>query len=248
MSSTDPITTPVDIACVIHSEGYDWIYVEKLYSMLERHCKRPFWLHVYTEPIRPVASPLVKHNLVEWAGVAGPRRSWWYKMQLFNPANHQGPLLYFDLDVIITRPIDWIWQLDLAHFWAAKDFRRIFRPNRQELNSSVMYWDTRQYSWVWEEFKKNNLMQIIRNFSGDQDFLNSVLPPDKLAFFDVAKVQSFRWEIKDGGLDPRKRTYRAPNSGAKLGSETSVIVFHGRPKPHEVQDFLINRLWNAELE
>lgn len=240
------IQDPIDIACVIHSQGYDWLYVEKLYGQLIRYCHRPFRLHVYTESSRTVPDTMIKHNLVEWAGVSGPRRSWWYKMQLFNPINHQGPLLYLDLDVIITKPLDWIWQLDLTKFWAAQDFRRIFRPNRCEINSSVMYWDTRSYTWIWEEFQKNDLMQVIRKHSGDQDFLNSVFPPDRLCFFDIAKVQSYRWEIKDGGLEPRKRVYRAPNAGPKLGADTAIIVFHGRPKPHEIPDSLINRLWNAQ--
>jgi len=54
---------------------------------------------------------MIKHVLTEWPGVAGPKRSWWYKMQLFNNEHHQGDLLYFDLDTVIVRDISWIARL-----------------------------------------------------------------------------------------------------------------------------------------
>ena len=84
---------PIDCACVIHGSGYDWIYVDRLYSMLSRHISRGIRLHVYTEPGRPVPPHMIRHDLQEWAGVSGRKQSWWYKMQLFNPAHHQGQLL-----------------------------------------------------------------------------------------------------------------------------------------------------------
>ncbi len=97
---SDP-TGPVDCACVIHGSGYDWIYVDRLYSMLSRHISRGIRLHVYTEPGRPVPPHMIRHNLQEWPGVSGRKQSWWYKMQLFNPAHHQGQLLYM-LDLLIA--------------------------------------------------------------------------------------------------------------------------------------------------
>jgi hypothetical protein len=50
---------------------------------------------------------MVKHILDDW-GISGPKRSWWYKMQLFNPAHFAGNLLYFDLDVVIANQLNWI--------------------------------------------------------------------------------------------------------------------------------------------
>lgn len=73
-------TGPVDCACVIHGKLYDWVYVDKLYAMLTRHFTRPVVLHVFTESDRPVPEPYVKHSLINWPGIGGPRKSWWYKM------------------------------------------------------------------------------------------------------------------------------------------------------------------------
>ena len=101
-------TSPVDCACVIHGTGYDWIYVERLYNMLSRNLPNGIRFHVYTEHDRLVPAHMIKHVLTDWPEISGPKRSWWYKLQLFNSAHHQGNLLYFDLDTVILRDISWI--------------------------------------------------------------------------------------------------------------------------------------------
>ena len=106
----------IDCACVIHGSGYDWQYVERLYNMLCRNFTPKVRMHVYTEHDRSVPPHMVKHILEDW-GIAGPKRSWWYKMQLFNPALFSGNLLYLDLDVVIANNLDWIRDLSLDYFW-----------------------------------------------------------------------------------------------------------------------------------
>ena len=132
-------TGPVDCACVIHGNGYNWVYVEKLHSMLSRHLSRGVRLHVYTEANRSVPPYMVRHNLVEWTGISGRKRSWWYKMQMFNPVHYQGQMLYFDLDTVIVDNIDWILELSPFYFWTIRDFRVLWKPDVQNMNSSVMY-------------------------------------------------------------------------------------------------------------
>jgi lipopolysaccharide biosynthesis glycosyltransferase len=141
---------PVDCACVIHSDGYSWEYVERLYNMLTRNLSRPINFHVYTEPERTVPDHMIKHELTEWPGVAGPKKSWWYKMQLFNSQLFSGQLLYLDLDVVITGNLDWIIRLPTRNFHAIHDFRRLWKPTSRTINSSVMYFNTNTYRYVWE--------------------------------------------------------------------------------------------------
>ena len=132
--ATSNSTSPIDCACVIHGSLYDWKYVDKLYNMLTRHLTRTVRLHVYTEAGRSVPSPYIKHELIDWK-ISGPKQSWWYKVQLFNSEHHRGSLLYLDLDTVITKNIDWIWQLKTRHFWAVKDFKYLWRPAFQSINS-----------------------------------------------------------------------------------------------------------------
>ena len=238
------VTTPetLDCACVIHGTAYDWIYVQRLYNMLSRHLTPAIRLHVYTETDRPVPAPMVKHALEDW-GFSGPRRSWWYKLQLFDPAKHAGPLLYFDLDTVVVDNIDWIWQLPLNYFWTVQDFKYLWRPVHQSINSSIMWWDTRKFDHVWNRFKSTDIHSIFRQYRGDQDFLNVAIADADRRYLDPKKVQSWRWQCKDGGYDFATRRYKTPNTGTFLSAETSVLIFHGKPKPMDIQDLEVLQHW-----
>lgn len=233
---------PIDCACVIHGNGYGWNYVDRLYSMLTRHISVPVRLHVYTEEHREVPAPYVKHILTDW-GISGPKKSWWYKMQLFNAEHHNGPLLYFDLDTIITNNIDWIWRLPLDHFWAVRDFKYLWRPTNYSINSSIMWFDTERYYSVWQNFTKQPIDRLIGLYHGDQDYITDVIPFADQGFLDKNFIKSWRWQCLDGGYNFTQRRFLAPNTGTIIPPETSVMIFHGKPKPNEVQDPVVVQHW-----
>ena len=233
----------IDCACVIHDRKYDWFYVERLYNMLCRHLSVPVRLHVYTEHDRSVPPHLIKHCLEDWPGVAGPKKSWWYKLHLFNAEHHAGPLLYFDLDCVIVRSLDWILSLDADYFWCVRDFRYLQSAAINTVNSSVMWWDTRRFQNVWQEFNARGVDQTVRNYHGDQDFIHEIIDKDHKRYFEDHFFQSYRWQVADGGWDFRRRRALQPGSGALIGNHCSVIVFHGDPKPHTVRDPKIVDLW-----
>ena len=235
---------PVDCACVIHGSGYDWIYVDRLYSMLSRHISRGIRLHVYTEPGRPVPPHMIRHDLQEWPGVSGRKQSWWYKMQLFNPAHHQGQLLYFDLDTVVVNSLDWIIDLNPAYFWTIRDFKSLWKPHVQSMNSSVMYWNTVTWAPIWTEFEKQGVDKIQSSYrGGDQDYLNSVITARHRRFFEDGRAVSWRWTALNGGMNFRNRTYRLPSRGTTIAPDNSLLIFHGDPKPHETHDPVINQHW-----
>ena len=243
----DPAIGPIDCACVIHGQAYSWTYVERLYNMLNRHITPGIRLHVYTEADRPVPNPMIKHELTTWP-ITSPKRSWWYKMQLFNPVHHAGPLLYFDLDTVVVGNIDWIWQQPTEYFWAIRDFKHLWRPTWNGINSSVMIWDTQKFAWIWDDFCSKNINATVKIFHGDQDYLNTVLDDKNRRFFDMELVKSWRWQCKDGGLDMKTRLYNSLNSGTVVDHKTAIMVFHGRPKPHHIQDLVVDKYWKINAK
>jgi hypothetical protein len=236
-------TIPVDCACLIHGNAYDWTYVDRLYAMLSRNFTDEVRLHVFTEEHRTVPEHLIKHSLEDWPGIHGPKRAWWYKMQMFNNQHFQGRLLYFDLDVVITGNLDWIQQLSPKYFWTIHDFKYLWRPEWAGLNSSIMYWDTTRFNKIYQEFTRHPIDVLVRKHPGDQDYLTSVLDPAEIQFFEQDRVKSWRWQIKDGGMDMRTRKYNRPGAGSVLSPNTQVVIFHGKPKPHEVLDNLVAQHW-----
>lgn len=234
----------IDCACLIHDTLYSWDYVDRLYRGLCRNLSPEVRLHVYTESNRDVPSPYIKHSLQEWPGIRGPKSSWWYKVQLFNPEHHLGNLLYFDLDTVIVSNIDWIWQQKTHYFWAARDFKYLFRPRRATINSSVMWFDTTKWSHVYTEFDPGLVRSRGRvNWHGDQDYIHEKIPPDRLQYLDTSRIRSWKWEMQDGGYDFNTRKHRTPGTGTVLDDVTSVLIFHGNPKPHEINDKNILHHW-----
>lgn len=234
-----------DYACVIHGTAYDWCYVERLYNMLKANSEYQVNLHVFTEPGRPVPSNMIKHELAEWPGISGPKKSWWYKMQMFNPAHIKARILYLDLDIVITRNIDWMWELNDHYLWALKDFKYLWRPTWSGINSSAMIWDTTRFDWIWQDFCARNINATVRQFHGDQDYLNIVLSDKNRRFIDPETIKSWRWQCKDGGMDMKTRQYRSPNAGTVVEPKTALMIFHGKPKPHEIADPIIEQYWNV---
>jgi hypothetical protein len=242
ITTVEPVLpTPVDCACVIHGDAYSWIYVERLYNMLSRHISRGIQLHVYTELERPVPAPMIKHVLPAW-GIHGPKRSWWYKMNLFNSAEHAGPLLYFDLDTVIVDNIDWICNLPLSYFWAVQDFKYLQRANHLGMNSSIMWWDTRRFDSVWSAFQQENLSTVIKKYRGDQDYLNHALAND-LRFLDLTQILSWRWQCLGNGYNFKRRNYQSADAVTHIPAGASVLVFHGQPKPADLTDPVIVQHW-----
>jgi len=232
----------VDVGCVIHGTGYDWCYVDTLLSMVQRNLSLPVTLHVWTEHDRSVPPHMIKHCLTEWPGLRGPKKSWWYKMQMFDPQHFQGDLLYFDLDVVICNDINWILDTDPAYFWTLRDFRRLQNPGYARMNSSVMWWNTQKFGWVWDRFQYLGAEEAARRYHGDQDFLQDTIVAERRWLPD-SSVASWRWQIAEGGWNFQLRRPKQPGTGARIDPETSILVFHGHPKPHAVTDPLIKQLW-----
>lgn len=235
--------TTVDCACVIHGTAYDWLYVDRLYNMLQANCSYKIRMHVFTESTRTVTAPYIKHELTDWPGIAGPKKAWWYKMQLFNAEHIKGQLLYLDLDTVIVGNIDWIWDLSDKYFWAIRDFKHLWRSTWTGINSSVMFWDTEKFQWIWDDFKSKNVTTTAKHFHGDQDYVNSMLDESSRRFFQDGFIKSWRWQIKDAGLNLSTRTYNRPDAGTVLDPVTKIMIFHGHPKPHEIQDPVIEKYW-----
>jgi len=232
---------PVDCACVIHGSYYSFDYVHKLYNGLCRNLTRSVRLHVYTEAERIVPEPYIHHALKNLE-VEGPKKSWWYKTQLFDSNQFSGQLLYFDLDVVIVDNIDFFTELSTDCFWGIRDFRYLFNKTRRNLNSSIMYFDTQKFNYVWQQFMTNPA-EHMRRLHGDQDFIDRAIPPNDKKFFDEDLIKSWRWQLLDGGYDVKSRRHYEPGSGTKITTPTRVMVFHGKPKIHEVNDAIIHKYW-----
>lgn len=231
----------IDCACVIHGNYYDFSYVEKLYRAVTRNFLVPVKFHVYTETTREIPNYMIKHCLDDYA-ISGPKKSWWYKMQLFDQTKFKGQLFYFDLDVIICGSLDWMRSLPKNKFYAIRDFTEVFRSKKPQINSSIMCFDTEIFGNVYKQFSSAR-DHIISRFRGDQEYLSKVIPVDQQVFFDAGAIKSWRWQVCYGGINPQTRL-SLNHAQHNIDSSTAVVVFHGNPKPHELpNEQFIKKYW-----
>jgi len=138
---------------------------------------------------------------------------WWSKMHLFKPGILKERTLYIDLDVVITGSLDSLVALDGFHIIA--DW------NVGGYNSSVMLFDPADdVSHVWDEFEP----AMMEKYHGDQDVITNLLPDAET--FGARDCVSYKTHCRFG-----------------VPKDSKIVVFHGRPNPHELMTPWVKKLW-----
>jgi hypothetical protein len=106
-----------------------------------------------------------------------------------------------------------------------------------------MWWDTTKYDHIWKNFKIQELTKILSKYHGDQDYISEVIPASERRFFDTDRVKSWRWQCLDGGYNFAQKRHLAPNTGTTILDPTSIMIFHGNPKPDTITDSLVTQHW-----
>lgn len=226
------------IACVLKTGGdYDIDYVERLAAGMRRQASHMNYHFVcMTDLYRPLVPGVIfvplKYDLP----------GWWSKMELFRIS---GPIITFDLDVVIASGIDGLIEAALALQSGKIIMLRGWRDSRW--SSCIMGWGG-SFKWLLQEFlsqskagkfeKRNHLLHFIDNddaYWGDQLWMERHICYDGNEPIAAQKVQpglySYKWHI-------RKRKDRS------LSSDASVICFHGKPRPREVAELpWMRRCW-----
>jgi len=147
---------------------------------------------------------------------------WWGKTTLFG-MNSRKRNLWLDLDVAITGSLDGLVtplesDIRIAKNWAQSGFGGC--------QSSVMYWEGDSCKIINDEFDPAIAhWPPINNppiLWGDQEWITQLRDEKRLAveYFNPDDVVSYKYHCLDDGLP----------DGVK------VAVFHGKPKPSEVDD------------
>lgn len=151
--------------------------------------------------------------MFDWPG-------WWSKLELCRP-DIPGDVFFVDLDTVVLGPVEPFTRRNWTTFLS--DF---YRP--RQLQSSVMYLTAADRARVWAEWIKDPAGIIRRfaakraGFNGDQNFFEEVLGQG------VA-----RWQDTPGTTPVC--SYKVDMMGRGHKPTTGLIVFHGRPRPWDVE-------------
>ena len=216
----------INVVCVWAGTAYTADYVQRLSSEVHSKTTEPVRFVCFTDAHREPISGVEFRQMP--AMVFHGNKLWWYKIYLFSEESGlTGDCLYFDLDVMLLKPIDPL----LTHagdFVILQDFNRAFISNYKVSNSSVIKWKHERCRYIWDMFK-SQIHEWTTKFRGDQDYITKVVAGNKL-WWPADYACSFKWEWLE------KPQYQDP----------IVLVFHGEPKP-ESYNFDIEKIRNDKL-
>lgn len=207
----------ITVMCVLKSGGaYDSEWVAKLKRGVERNLSVPHRFVCLSDVAVPCERIPLTHD---WPG-------WWSKVECFAPSLITGKTLYLDLDTILTGPLEPF--TDLPYDFA---MLRNFHDNEM-VGSGVMWFKERAPEGVYERFIQgperimDHYQKVkLGSYRGDQAFIWDALGRE------VNKIES-----------PTLRSYKVHCRNG-LPEGTSIVCFHGRPRPIEINPPWLKQHW-----
>lgn len=216
-AETNNNISEITVACVWWGTLYGREYVENLRDALKRHLSVPYKFVCISDHEDVIDG-------VDMILTPTTDNGWWQKINLFKPNMFKGRVLYLDLDVVITNTLDPIVQ-SVGELVMIENFG----PNKSQSghNSSCMVWTP---SSKTEDIYNKFDPQVIETLHGDQCWIWRVCD-SIITDFKKELVTSYKYEK----LLKWKRA----------DSDTAIYVFHGKPKPDELNDSWINTHWRT---
>lgn len=223
------------IVCCVQSGNYlgrGAEYVNKLYDMVLRNMPEDAkWrFQCFTDDPKGL-----DERIEPWA-LMGDLGGWDNKIYLFKQGLFSGGerVIYFDLDTLITGPLDALLGYS-GDFATLRDFYRA-----DGLGPAVMLWQGGYGAEIWDEYRAAGMPHLAR---GDQEWLENYFMahadakyPHKLRF--TTKQPDILQDLYPGMFASYKadcNPYPPPG--------TSVVCFHGLPRPHESQQRWVKDIW-----
>lgn len=202
----------ITIATVLKCGGeYTTYHVEVLKRSIEKYITSEYKFICLTDASSGNFEKIKLEN--NWPG-------WWSKIELFKL---KGPVLYFDLDTIIVGNLASIVEVAKNNKFSILRDAYQGKKNPNAMQSSVMGWNS-DMSTLYNEFKKDD-KQIIKTLHGDQTFIGNFLDPKTVTFFQDV-------------LNDTLLSYKVDVMGKPLSSRTSVVFFHGLPRPWQQTELI----------
>ena len=227
-----PAPEKLTVACVFWGTKYDISYVQKLYNSVQRNLSIPYEFVCITdrkqeelpEGIRAIPTPIANEHC-RGTNSYGDGKGWWAKVGLFKPGlfGDAQRIMYLDIDVVICGSLDSI-ACSQDPFCMIENFG----PNKAHAghNSSCVVWTpSERTDDIYNKFSP----QVTDELHGDQCWIWRVMRDD-IHNYPKSWCVSYKYE-------------KAGIAWQHANQQTAVIVFHGKPDPHEVRDPVVVNNW-----
>lgn len=226
----------INIVCLKWGDRYSADYVNRLFSMTQRHVTKPFRFWCFTEDARDIDSRIRVLDLM----TADTLEIWWNKIFLFAPHNglpQHEQILYIDLDTLIVSNIDDLLSVDqISDIVVLRDFYQGIARTAGQIGSGIMSWRHGSYDHIWHDFIKDPTAAQSRvHPQGDQAWI-------------ALEITSWRyWQ----DLFPDRVVSFKVHCAQGLPPGAGVVCYHGRPSiPESVTQRVSHntalRQWHTE--
>ncbi|MEE4118744.1 MAG: glycosyl transferase [Paracoccaceae bacterium] len=225
------------IVCIKWGTLFGPDYVNRLYSGVRRNLSGPVRFLCMTEradglhpdvEVLPLPEEPFRAEMDAALAVAD-RKGAMRKVSLFRPGaipDLDGPVLGFDLDVVITGPLDDL----LVHAPGAVAMRADWveaRRGRPTGHGSVFRYDPALHPWLYARLAADPAGEVARARGSEQRYTSTLAQEmGAFAWLPPEQVASFKHDC----LDLPPLNWMRP---ARLPPDARVVCFHGRPKMHE---------------
>jgi hypothetical protein len=225
---------PATVACIKWGTAFGPEYVNRLYSGVRRNLACPVRFVCMTERAEGLhpdieAIPLPREPFqdeMDRALARANRQGAMRKVSLFRPGaipDLAGPVLGFDLDVVITGDLEPIRALDPAKVAMRHDWTEA-RKGRPTGHGSVFRFDPARHGYLYDDLAANPYTEVERARGSEQRYTShKAMARGDFLYIPGDLVVSFKYDCL--GLPP-VNWLRAP----RLPENARVVCFHGRPK------------------
>lgn len=158
----------------------------------------------------------------------------WRKLSLWQYPllDLEGDVLFFDLDVVITGPIDDFFDYMPGRFCVAQNWTQ---PNERIGNTSIYRFPVRKMSHIYDTFNADPEATLAR-YRIEQQYISAAI--EDVVFFPPDWCLSFKHSLLP--IWPLN-FFIAP----QLPPGAKVVAFHGKPDPDEARDGIwpVNSMW-----
>ena len=233
---------PVTVACIKWGTAFGPEYVNRLYSGVRRNLAQEVRFVCMTEhadglhpgvEVVPLPREPFQAEMDRALAVAN-RQGAMRKVSLFGPGaipGAEGPILGFDLDVVITGDLEPIrthapGKVVMRHDWTEA------RKGRPTGHGSVFRFDPARHGYLYDDLAAAPYAEVERARGSEQRYTShKAMAQGDFAYIPGDWVVSFKYDCL--GLPP-VNWLRPP----RLPAEARIVCFHGRPKmPEAVEGY-----------
>lgn len=207
------------VVCVKWGNKYDAEYVNRLYRGVQRHLDRRHRFVCFTDDAEGLDDGIETERFPD-----ENLHTWWLKSTIFVAKLLRGRVLYLDLDTVVVGSLDALFDSHTSRTTITvlgTEHMRQENYRRNGYNSSVILWNAPAHAQIYTELVDNfdKISSVVYKFD---HWLEMLFGTD----LDVIRVG-------DGELVGEYNPTMNEES-CVLSSQTSLVTFPLRPKPHEI--------------